>query len=66
MIRVLCVDDHAFLAEGLRSKIELEMDLEFAGWLPDASNLWREAKDARQLKIARRRIAPQEISLSFQ
>ncbi len=39
MIRVLCVDDHAFLAEGLRSKIALEPDLQFAGWLPDASNV---------------------------
>jgi len=42
MISVLCVDDHAFLAEGLRSKIALEADLEFVGWLPDASSLVQE------------------------
>ncbi len=44
-IRVLCVDDHAFLAEGLRSKINLEPDMEFVGWLPDATNLIHEAKE---------------------
>jgi two-component system response regulator NreC len=43
--RVLCVDDHAFLAEGLRSRLELESDLEFAGWLSNASNLPREVRD---------------------
>ena len=45
MIRVLCVDDHAFLAEGLRSKISLQADLEFVGWLPDASNLVTEVTE---------------------
>jgi len=44
-IRVLCVDDHAFLAEGLRSKISLQADMEFVGWLPDASRVVQEAKD---------------------
>jgi len=44
-IRVLCVDDHAFLAEGLRSKISLELDMEYVGWLPDATDLVKEAKE---------------------
>lgn len=47
MIRVLCVDDHAFLAEGLRSKISLQADMEFLGWLPDASNLVQEVTGRR-------------------
>ena len=44
-IRILCVDDHAFLAEGLRSKIALEPALEFVGWLPNAANLVREVQE---------------------
>jgi len=44
-IRILCVDDHAFLAEGLRAKIALEPSLAFAGWLPDARNLVREVQE---------------------
>ena len=47
MIRVLCVDDHAFLAEGLRSKLALESDIEFLGWLPDASNLVQEVLERK-------------------
>ena len=43
--RVLCVDDHAFLAEGLRSRLDLEPDLEFAGWVSTATNLPREVVD---------------------
>jgi DNA-binding NarL/FixJ family response regulator len=45
--RVLCVDDHAFLAEGLRSKISLEIDMLFVGWLPDATNLVKEVEDRK-------------------
>ena len=44
-IRVLCVDDHAFLAEGLRSKIALEQDMEYVGWLPDATDLLKEVQE---------------------
>ena len=44
-IKVLCVDDHAFLAEGLRSKISLEIDMKFVGWLPDATNLVKEVEE---------------------
>jgi NarL family two-component system response regulator LiaR len=30
-VRVLCVDDHAMLGEGLRARLEVEKDMEFAG-----------------------------------
>ncbi|MHC4947269.1 MAG: response regulator [Planctomycetota bacterium] len=43
-IRVLCVDDHAFLAEGLKTRMSLEPDLEFVGWLETAENLVDEAR----------------------
>lgn len=43
-IRVLCVDDHAFLADGLRARFEQESDLEFAGRLESAANLTQEAE----------------------
>ncbi|MHC4407979.1 MAG: response regulator [Planctomycetota bacterium] len=45
--KVLCVDDHAFLAEGLRSKISLESDMDFVGWLPDATNLVKEVEERK-------------------
>ncbi|MEM8836300.1 MAG: response regulator transcription factor [Planctomycetota bacterium] len=45
-IRVLCVDDHAFLVEGLKARIEMESDLEFAGRRGDAQNLASEAEAA--------------------
>ena len=32
-IRILSVDDHEFLAEGLKTKLSGETDLEFVGWL---------------------------------
>lgn len=43
-IRVLCVDDHAFLAEGLRARFALERDLEYAGRLPSAEGLVQEVQ----------------------
>jgi DNA-binding NarL/FixJ family response regulator len=43
-IRVLCVDDHEFLAEGLRSRLASETDLEFSGWLSTAEGLVEECK----------------------
>ncbi|MHC4427928.1 MAG: response regulator [Planctomycetota bacterium] len=42
-VRILCVDDHSFLIEGVRARLELERDLECAGSLPDADDLVREA-----------------------
>jgi len=45
--RVLCVDDHAVLAEGLRAKIDLARDLEFVGHLPTAEGLVGEAHRLR-------------------
>ena len=43
-IRVLCVDDHEFLAEGLRARMASENDLEFSGWLTNAESLVDECK----------------------
>ncbi len=43
-VRVLCVDDHSFLVEGLRARFELEKDLEYVGWLPTAEHLVQEVK----------------------
>ncbi len=37
--RVLCVDDHAVLVEGLRAKIDLTRELEFVGHLATAEGL---------------------------
>ncbi len=38
-IRVLCVDDHTFLAEGLRTRLAMERDMTFVGWLKSATDL---------------------------
>jgi DNA-binding NarL/FixJ family response regulator len=43
-IRILCVDDHAFLVEGLRTRFELEDDLDCVGRLASADGLVHEAK----------------------
>ncbi len=43
-IRILCVDDHAFLVEGLQARFALEDDLEFVGSLPSAQYLVAQAK----------------------
>ncbi len=37
--RILCVDDHAFLIDGLKSKFDLHDDLEFVGSLSSADDL---------------------------
>jgi DNA-binding NarL/FixJ family response regulator len=42
--RVLCVDDHAFLVDGLKARFSLESDIEMIGRLPTADNLVMEAK----------------------
>jgi DNA-binding NarL/FixJ family response regulator len=41
---VLCVDDHAFLVEGLQSRLSMEGDIEIAGWLATASDLLDEVE----------------------
>lgn len=46
-LRVLCVDDHAFMAEGLRSRLSLERDMELVGRLESAEALVDEATRAR-------------------
>ncbi len=38
-LRVLCVDDHAFLVEGLKSRLDLEESIEFVGRLECADRL---------------------------
>ncbi|MHC5025224.1 MAG: response regulator [Planctomycetota bacterium] len=38
-IRILCVDDHAFLIEGFRARIDVEPDLEVVGALERADRL---------------------------
>jgi two-component system nitrate/nitrite response regulator NarL len=43
-IRVLCVDDHPFLVEGIRARLKLEPELELVGELASADNLVAEAK----------------------
>ncbi|NNF44105.1 MAG: response regulator transcription factor [Phycisphaerales bacterium] len=46
-IRVLCVDDHSFLIEGLRARFELEGDIECVGALPDAEQLVPRVRELR-------------------
>lgn len=38
-IRILCVDDHAFVVEGLAARLEVESDLELVGRLESADDL---------------------------
>jgi DNA-binding NarL/FixJ family response regulator len=38
-IRVLCVDDHAFLVDGLKTRLGVESDMEFVGRLNTADDL---------------------------
>ncbi|MHC5023902.1 MAG: response regulator [Planctomycetota bacterium] len=46
-IRILCVDDHAFLVDGLRARFALEDDLECVGHLATAESLVKEAQRQR-------------------
>lgn len=46
-IRVLCVDDHAFVVEGLHARLKMGRDLEFVGHLPNADNLVAKVKETR-------------------
>jgi two-component system response regulator NreC len=46
-IRVLCVDDHSFLVEGLAARFELERDVELVGSLPSAERLVQVATEKR-------------------
>jgi DNA-binding NarL/FixJ family response regulator len=46
-IRILCVDDHAFLVEGLSARFALERDFELVGRLSTAENLAAEVKRTR-------------------
>jgi two-component system response regulator NreC len=46
-IRVLCVDDHPFVAEGLRARLAIEGDMEFVGRLASAEHLVPEVEKAK-------------------
>ncbi|MCI0630403.1 MAG: response regulator transcription factor [Phycisphaerales bacterium] len=46
-IRILCVDDHAFLVEGLNARFALERDFELVGRLATAATLVEEVKRTR-------------------
>jgi two-component system, NarL family, response regulator NreC len=46
-ITVLCVDDHAFLVDGLRARLNLEPDIKWVGRLPTAEGLVQEVKRLR-------------------
>ncbi len=46
-LRVLCVDDHAFLVDGLQARFALEPDLECAGRLATADHLLDEVRRLR-------------------
>lgn len=46
-ITVLCVDDHAFLVDGLRARFNLEPDIKWIGRLPSAEGLVQEVKRLR-------------------
>lgn len=46
-ITILCVDDHAFLVDGLRARFSLEPDLKWVGRLPSADGLVQEVKRLR-------------------
>ncbi|TSA40210.1 DNA-binding response regulator [bacterium] len=41
-IRVLCVDDHALLVEGLKAQFAIEGNFQVVGWLSDAEKLLEE------------------------
>jgi DNA-binding NarL/FixJ family response regulator len=45
--KILCVDDHAFLVEGLKARFALEKDFELVGRLSTAENLADEVKRTR-------------------
>ena len=46
-IRVLCVDDHAFLVAGLQARLDVEPGMEFAGHLENADNLVAQVRRAK-------------------
>ncbi len=46
-IRVLCVDDHAFLVGGLSARLDVEPGMEFVGRLPTADDLVSHVEETR-------------------
>jgi len=47
VVRVLCVDDHVLLAEGMRVQMSLDPGMDFVGRLSDASQLLEEVERTR-------------------
>jgi len=47
VVRVLCVDDHVLLAEGMRVQMSLDPGIDFVGRLSDASQLLEEVERTR-------------------
>ena len=45
-LRILCVDDHAFLAEGMKTRLGLEQDMTVVGWIESAENLVDEVRSS--------------------
>ncbi len=43
-IRVLCVDDHSLVVDGLRARLDVESDIEVIGHLSTADHLVDEAR----------------------
>lgn len=46
-VRVLCVDDHAFLVDGLAARFDLERDIECVGRLESAEQLISQTQELR-------------------
>ncbi len=46
-VRILCVDDHEFLAEGLKRRLGLEPDMELVGWIDSAEHLVQQVRRSR-------------------
>ncbi len=46
-IRVLCVDDHAFLVAGLRARLDIEPGMEFVGHLETADDIVAHVRRAK-------------------
>lgn len=45
-IKVLCVDDNDFVAEAIERKLRREPGFEWAGWLPDTTNLTERVRES--------------------
>lgn len=46
-LRILCVDDHVFLAEGVKARLDHEQDMEVVGWIDSADAILDTIRDTR-------------------